>query len=358
MSLRPLFVATHAAEGHRFPGHPECPDRVLAIEAALQQDADLRNHVTTITDIPLLGHDYLQAVHAEAYLADLRRRCAELAGPCALRDPDDPDGPTFATPTSYNDAVRAASTAAALVDRVVRAAGPAAALSACRPPGHHALADEFMGFCLINSIAVAARYAQNHRSLKKIAIVDIDVHVGNGTASIFDQDPSVLFIDIHREGVWPEATGSAEDVGSGAGKGATVHVPLPAGAGHAAAVRAMAEVVVPALRRFCPELIIVSAGFDAHYRDPLDCLQWQSGTYHALGAALAAAADELCGGRVVAVLEGGYALDVVGEAAAELARGLVGLPSAVTLAEEALPEEPEDEVVGVALQRVREIHGL
>lgn len=353
-----MFVATHAAQSHHFPGHPECPDRVLAIETALQQDAELRNHIAMCADVPLLGDGDLQAVHAEAHLADLRRRCAGLTAPCALRDPDDPDGPTYLTSTSYDDAVRAASAAAALVGAVVGAAGPAAALSACRPPGHHALDDEAMGFCLINSVAVAARYAQRRLGLKKVAIIDIDVHVGNGTASIFDADPSVLCIDVHRDGVWPESTGAATDMGSGAGKGATVHVPLPAGAGHAAAVQAAAEVVVPALRRFRPELILVSAGFDAHHSDPLDCLQCQSGTYHALGAALAAAADELCGGRVVAVLEGGYALEVVGEAAAELGRGLAGLPPGTALAGEALPGEPEEEVVGAVLARVRQIHGL
>lgn len=182
---------------------------------------------------------------------------------------------------------------------------------------------------------------------------------GRANRSAFQQfQIAAHFSSLHRQGVWPESTASAEDVGSGAGKGATVHVPLPAGAGHAAALRAMAEVVLPALRRFKPELLIISAGFDAHFRDPLDCLQWQSGTYHALGAALAAAADELCGGKVVAVLEGGYALDVVGEAAAELARGLAGMPAGTVLAGEVLPGEPGDDVVGEVLQRVKEIHGL
>jgi acetoin utilization deacetylase AcuC-like enzyme len=275
-------------------------------------------------------------------------------------DPDDPDGPTYATPASYAAALQAAAAAVALVDAVLAAAAPLAGLSLCRPPGHHAAASSGpAGFCLVNSVAVAARHAQARHGARRVAILDWDVHVGNGTQDIFYDDPDVLLIDIHRDGVWPESSGALQDIGAGAGRGATINAPLPPGAGHAAALAALAQVVAPALRRFRPDLILVSAGFDAHWRDPLESLQFQSATYHALAAGVRRLAAELCGGRCVLVLEGGYDCEALAESVAEAARGLVGREAATAVLPPAgLPAPEPAAEVAAALLAVRRLHGL
>lgn len=354
-----LCVVTHSAPGHYFTDHPENAKRVIAIEAALGKDSQLQQHIESLEDIPDIDFEGLQAVHTVEYLENLKDRCSSLA-PSALRDPEDPDGPTFATPTTYQDALRASSTAVALVSAVASPSHPCTtAFSACRPPGHHATPDEFMGFCLLNSVAISARYAQRHLGLKRIAIFDWDVHHGNGTSDIFAEDPSVLFIDLHRQDVWP-GSGQASDIGKGTGAGYTINIPLPEGSGHTAAVAAVNAVVLPALHRFQPDLILISAGFDAHYRDPLECLQFQSATYHAMAAMLMESAQTLCNGRLVAVLEGGYCPEAVGEAAAEMARGLVGLPAATELTprDEMPHPEPSDAAVHAVIEEIRALHGL
>ena len=200
--------------------------------------------------------------------------------------------------------------AIALVDAVVAASaargdttpGPAG-FGLCRPPGHHALPRGAMGFCLFGTVSAAARHAQSAHGLAKVLIFDYDVHHGNGTNDIFRDDPSVLFVSAHEDGSYP-GTGKASDVGEGDGLGATINLPLPPGSGDAAALAAFDEIVAPAAARFQPDIVLVSAGYDAHWRDPLAGLNYRTGTYHRLCARLKALADELCGGRCVFLLEG------------------------------------------------------
>ena len=353
-------MATHSASDHYFENHPECPKRTVAIEAAFEKDTELQQHITCQTDIPTIALEELHAVHTAEYVANLDNTCSGLTKPSALRDPEDPDGPTFATPTTYSDALHAASTAVALVRAVVSATDNSSVtvgFSACRPPGHHATPNEFMGFCFLNSVAIAAKYAQKHLGIKKIAILDWDVHHGNGTSDIFNEDASVLFIDMHREDVWP-GSGHITDIGVGPGAGYTMNIPLPEGSGHTAAMLAINRAVVPALRSFQPDLILISAGFDSHYKDPLECLQFQSVTYHAMAASIMNAAEELCHGRCVAVLEGGYEPHAVAEAAVEMARGLIGLPPITELIEWGkMPHpEPTEDAVHAVLEKVRNLH--
>jgi acetoin utilization deacetylase AcuC-like enzyme len=376
--MAPLLVATYSAPDHSFPNHhPEQPDRVHAIEKALQSDTELYKNLEYIhrPNIPQITEKYLLAVHTENYLDHLRQSIPppDSLHPIALRDPDDPDGPTYATSTSYNDALHAASTAVSLINAVLSKQNTfSGAFSICRPPGHHATSNEYMGFCLLNSVAIAARYAQRKLGLKKVAILDFDVHTGNGTSEIFYHDPSVLFIDIHKEGVWP-GTGSLEETGAGSGEGSTINIPLPDGSGHSAAMAAMVEVVVPALRRFQPELILLSAGFDAHYKDPLESLNYQSATYHSITSSVLDVAKEIGekldsqggGGdgdevKVVAVLEGGYNQDVLGESASEMARAFVGLPPKTEIVPiESMPRpEPTENEVQMVLEKVKKIHRL
>jgi acetoin utilization deacetylase AcuC-like enzyme len=179
----------------------------------------------------------------------------------------------------------------------------------CRPPGHHASAEQAMGFCLFNSVAVAARYLQSRHGLERVAIVDWDVHHGNGTQAIFYDDPSVLFVSLHQDDLYPKGLGTVEQRGAGAGEGATVNVPLPAGTGDDGYRYAFEQIVEPALRRFRPDFILVSAGQDAAATDPHGRMSMTTEGFRALTAATTRLAEQLCEGRVVAVLEGGYSLD-------------------------------------------------
>jgi acetoin utilization deacetylase AcuC-like enzyme len=175
-----------------------------------------------------------------------------------------------------------------------------------RPPGHHALPGLGMGFCLFANVAVGIRHTQAARGIGRVAVVDWDVHHGNGTQAVFWEDPSVLAISLHQDGLYPAHSGLVEETGVGAGTGTTLNVPLPAGSGTGAYLNALDRVVVPALEAFRPELIVVACGFDAGALDPLGRMMLPAATFGAMTARLLDAAGPLCGGRLVASHEGGY----------------------------------------------------
>ncbi|MGH2767987.1 MAG: histone deacetylase family protein, partial [Actinomycetota bacterium] len=239
------------------------------------------------------SRERLELVHEPGYLDRLERFCASGGG---WVDPD-----TYAGPRSYEAAARAAAACCGAVDGVFEEAAPAFCL--IRPPGHHATLNRAMGFCLINHAAVAARHAVARGLAEKAAIVDVDVHHGNGTQEVFWRDPSVLYLSLHQF-PWYPGTGALEEVGE-----ETVNVPLPAGTGDPTYLEAMTRIVGPVLRQFGPGLIIVSAGFDAHARDPLSLMNVSTAGFAAMISSLLALAEEVCGGRLVATLEGGYDLE-------------------------------------------------
>ncbi|GAB4821327.1 hypothetical protein N2152v2_008373 [Parachlorella kessleri] len=349
-----VLYALEKAAGHYYRDHPECPERVAVIGQYLNAQLQLDT-------------------------------CPAVSEPTALRDPDDPDGCTFVTPSTWQDAFKAASLAVALVDAILDTSSeqPSKAapvgesiynlrsssshscrgegccgFSICRPPGHHATPSEALGFCFLNNAALAARHAQRAHGLQRVMIVDWDVHHGNGTQDIFYEDPSVLFVDIHQANVWPES-GSLEEAGAGAGQGATINVPLPWYSGHSTALRVFDQVVAPAARRFQPQLIIVSAGYDAHWRDPLEKLAFQSATYHWLAAGVVDLARELCSGRCLLLLEGGYDKDALAESVGETMRALLGQPPSHEVCAELPGCQPEPlEAVEAVIQQVRDLHGL
>ena len=241
----------------------------------------------------------LARVHDEEYIA----RLMSLSGQSR-----ELDGDTFTSPDSVEVARLAAGAAVAAVDAVLLEQDAATrALVLVRPPGHHAEHDRAMGFCLLNNVAVAAAHARA-AGLERIAIVDYDVHHGNGTQWAFYDDPSVLFISTHQFPYYP-GTGAASEIGRGDGVGFTVNVPLAAGAGDADLEAAYQRIVLPVLDQFRPQLLLISAGFDGHVDDPLGAFQLSTGQYTRLTHLLTGVADRHCAGRVVAVTEGGYDLD-------------------------------------------------
>jgi acetoin utilization deacetylase AcuC-like enzyme len=281
--------------------HPECPERLQAIDRALDRLSERVRPAApreATADELLLAHDrrYLEA------LGSLEGRAAQL-------DPD-----TYASPRTLEVARLAAGS---LVDIALRVARGEArrAFAALRPPGHHAEHAAPMGFCLFNNVAIAAQALRTQAGVERVAIVDWDVHHGNGTQHLFEAERDVLFASLHQFPFYP-GTGALDEQGSGAGLGATVNLPLPAGCGDAEYGQLFDELLVPMLRAWRPEMLLVSAGFDAHAADPLGGMNVSTEGYAALTERLCAAADELCGGRIVLALEGGYDLAALGESVA------------------------------------------
>ena len=249
---------------------------------------------------PPVERSALLAVHPETHVERVERAAA-LGG--AQIDPD-----TVVSEGSFEAALHAAGGAVELVDRLLDASAPTG-FSIHRPPGHHAERARAMGFCLFNNVAVAARHALDARGLERVMIVDWDVHHGNGTNDIFHEDPRVLFCSIHQSPLYP-GTGAARDCGSGAGRGFTVNVPVAPGSGDAEFCSVIEHVAVPLARAWEPQLVLVSAGYDAHGEDPLADCQVTDAGFAAMAAAVRDVGREL-GAPVGAVLEGGYALDAL-----------------------------------------------
>ncbi|WIA30743.1 hypothetical protein OEZ86_000809 [Tetradesmus obliquus] len=277
------------------------------------------------------------------------------------------DESTYICPGSFAACCETAAAVLAVLDTVLDGSSPPAAsgfpasspagFCLVRPPGHHVLPSRPMGFGLVNFMAVAARHAQQQQRVPvhKVLIMDFDVHHGNGTEEIMYSDPSVLYISTHQQGLWPY-TGKVQQIGSGEGKGCTINIPLPGGAGHAAMQQVLQQVIQPAARSFQPDLILVSAGYDSHFMDPLAGFQFESKTYHMLCGALARLSHELCGGRCMFILEGGYHQQSLGEAAVDSFAGILGLPVLSSSGSNtALPEEPLDKVEKLLAQNIKSL---
>jgi acetoin utilization deacetylase AcuC-like enzyme len=285
---------------HRAPsGHPERPARVDAIRDALRahQIAQLGMHVA----VRAATGEELARVHAAGYLAELEH---ELPGKSGWLDAD-----TYYSQQSYEVALAAAGSACELATRAL-SGELVRGIAVVRPPGHHATRDHAMGFCLFNNVAAAAAAARA-AGAARVAIVDWDVHHGNGTQDIFWNDPSVLYLSVHQYPYYP-GSGAPTELGGPDAQGATINVGLPATSNDAHYAAVFDHVFLPALAAFRPDLILVSAGFDAFEHDPLAGMRVTHAGFAAMARRIRRAAEQLCGGRVVAVLEGGYDLDGLG----------------------------------------------
>jgi acetoin utilization deacetylase AcuC-like enzyme len=289
-----LITSDRFADHLTPPGHPERVERAEVMQVVASA---FRRGGGTVAEPRPATVEEIGRVHGADYITQIR----ETAGRAVALDPD-----TFTSPDTYDVATLAAGAAVTAVDRVIDGPPGSRALAMVRPPGHHAERDRAMGFCFFNNVAVAAAHARA-RGIGRVAIVDYDVHHGNGTQAAFYADPSVLFISSHQFPYYP-GTGAAGDVGRDAGTGFTVNLPLEAGATDADYDLVYRTVALPILDRFRPNLLLVSAGFDAFLDDPLGGMRVTAAQFERLTSLIVEAADRLCDGRVAAVTEGGYDL--------------------------------------------------
>jgi len=312
---RPVYISHPASLEHDTGRHPECAARITAIEDHLERSGW---HGFERLEAPRVSRELLETVHAREYVAAVEAFCKRGGGAI--------DADTIVSSGSWEAALRSAGGAVELVDRLLSGAA-STGFAAGRPPGHHAKTARAMGFCLFNNVALAATQALNQHGLERVLILDWDVHHGNGTNDIFAASPAVLYVSIHQAGLFPN-TGPVSDHGSGEGTGFTLNLPVPPLSGDDVFCALVEQRVVAEARRYEPQLVLISAGYDAHADDPLaDCLVSEAG-YAQMTASMRALAADL-DVPLGAVLEGGYELDA-------LARSV-----AVTLAELALVERAD-----------------
>jgi acetoin utilization deacetylase AcuC-like enzyme len=329
-----LFLAHHEWR------HPERPERLQSIRRVLETSG-----MMVEMEWPAISPaqpEQVFAVHDEALWRQVQRLSASGGGRI--------DADTFVNASSFDAACHAAGAAVAAAEAVIREESLAVAL--VRPPGHHATPRRAMGFCLFNNVAIAAQHAIDALGLDRVLILDWDVHHGNGTQDIFYESPQVFFSSIHQFPFYP-GTGHWKQVGHGEGVGTTLNIPLSPGHGDESYLAIFDNLIVPAIERFEPQLILLSAGFDAHWSDPLAGMHLTVTGYHGMAARLRAAADA-AGAPVAVVLEGGYDLDAIAHSLYATLLGLLKRP----LLDDPLGEGPPVEELNPALliQHIRDEH--
>lgn len=337
-----IALAVVPSPEHNSSGHPENVERFRHFGRL--DDAPFAHDLLRLSPRPAREED-LASVHPAAYRRALQDAVARGPGYIDY-------APTYVTQASYQAALAAAGGTLQVADAVARGqAGAGFAL--VRPPGHHATPNQAMGFCLLNNIALAARRVQD-LGFRRVMIVDFDVHHGNGTQAVFERDPEVLFISTHQAGIYP-GSGYLNETGVGDGAGTVINVPLPAGAGDRAFAEIFDRIVGPAAERFQPEFLMASAGFDAHWADPLAGLQLTCAGFYHIGRALADLAQRLCSGRLVFVLEGGYDPEALASSVLAVLTAVAGLPAPADPLGPARYSEPSVEPI---LRNAIAIHGL
>ncbi len=330
---------------HDTGGHPENARRLEAIISGLEQTG-LNRQLVPIKPRPATLEE-LALVHDEAHVARVKEMAQKGGGWL--------DADTVVSSASYEAALYAAGGAIEAVAAVM-GGEVNSAFALVRPPGHHATARQAMGFCLFNNVAVAARYALEKLGLERLAIIDFDVHHGNGTQETFYDSPNVLYISTHQYPYYP-GTGSVEETGEGIAEGTTVNIPLPPWCGDAEYERVFEQIVVPAARRFVPQLILSSAGYDGHWADPLAMMQLTVTGYARMTGIIKGLADEFCNGRMVFSLEGGYNLEVLAASVKATFDVLLG----ETSIEDPVGQPPRHSApinIEELIEKVRETHRL
>lgn len=329
---------------HTLEGHPENYRRLESTWQLLQDDGILEELLQVPSSPAPL--DAILRVHTHQYVQRLQMLSEQGGGRI--------DADTYVNADSYQAALLAAGGLLNMTDMILDG-GVENGFALIRPPGHHALEQRGMGFCLFSNAAIAARWAQDKHGVNRVLIVDFDVHHGNGTQAIFYDDPSVLFFSTHQFPFYP-GTGDADEMGGEIAYGTKVNIPLPANVGDAGYLSSFQEVLEPVARGFQPELIILSAGFDAHWLDPLAGMNVSIGGYMKLLEIVMELADELCKGKLVCVLEGGYHLDVLAHSVLSTLRKLSG--SAKGMSDPFGTAQQHERNVATLLQQLRRLHGI
>jgi acetoin utilization deacetylase AcuC-like enzyme len=337
------YITDPRFAAHTLAGHSEYAGRLTAIQEALDRQGVTGRMARLAATEATEAH--LRAVHSAEYLQLLAWTETQKG---LMLGPD-----TYVLPQSSGVARLASGAAIRGVDAVLNKEADNALVCA-RPPGHHATPQMGMGFCLLNNVAIAARHAQNAHGLKRVMIVDYDVHHGNGTQDVFYADPSVLFVSTHQY-PWYPGTGAVDEIGTGEGVGATVNIPLQAGVGDDSYALIYEQVVWAVARRFQPELILVSAGFDAHWADPLGQINLSLKGYDYLTRQLILMAEALCDGRIVFVLEGGYNLNSLSHGVLNVAYALLGDSQ---LADPLGPAKGKEPSVRPLIAQIKQLHNL
>ena len=293
------------------PGHPECAERLVSIYGMLDQSG-LMDELKKV-ELRKASKEEILLIHSE----DHYHLVESTKGKETYLDGDTP-----ASPKSFESALFAAGSLIEMTDQVI-SGKLESGFALVRPPGHHAEPDRSMGFCLFNNIAIAGAYALKEKGLKRILIIDFDVHHGNGTQHAFYDTDEVLYFSSHRYPFYP-GTGYFNEVGEGKGKGFTVNVPLPYGMGDNEFDYVYTKILMPIAREYKPELIMVSAGFDAYYQDPLGGMEVTENGYARLGSIFLQLANELCNGKLVFALEGGYSIDGIARCIKEIIMLMMG----------------------------------
>jgi acetoin utilization deacetylase AcuC-like enzyme len=332
--------------GHDTGDHVE-NGRRLERTIGLLGTAGLRRQLVNIDPEPAPMDDLLR-VHSAQHVARVDRSAGEGGGWL--------DGDTMTSPGSYEAAIYAAGGVARATEEVIRG-DVESAFALVRPPGHHATRTDAMGFCLFNNVAIAARVAVQKHHLERVLIVDFDVHHGNGTQDIFYSDAQVLYVSTHQYPLYP-GTGRVEETGIGGGLDHTVNIPLPPWCGDKEYLQAFEQIVAPVARHFRPQIILVSAGYDAHWADNISSMQVTVGGYARMATILRDLAVELCQGRIVFALEGGYHLEALAHSVKATIEVLLGSPAG---ADDPLGPPPHGSGtldIGPLLQRIKAAHGL
>jgi acetoin utilization deacetylase AcuC-like enzyme len=329
-------------EAHYETGHPERPDRVEVIRRALEERGHWEKSIHL--DPLSIPQTILRVIHDPAYLSYLETACQRG---------QHLDMDTYTTPASWDLALNSAGGAGAVATCVWRR-DARRGFALTRPPGHHATSNRGMGFCLLNNISLATEYLLQKEGAQRLAIIDLDLHHGNGTQEIFWRRAEVFYLSTHQFPHYP-GTGYFDEMGAGIGDKTTANIPFPPLSGDQAYQTAMQEVILPLLNRFAPEMILVSFGFDPHWRDPLGQLLLSADGYARLIASLSQWADEYCEGRIALFLEGGYDLEAAAVCATTAVAALLGKPWEDTLGPS---PQPEGHYWRNVLEQVRRVWGL
>ncbi len=332
---------------HHLAGHPEHAGRIRAVWSEMD-NTGLSIRMNKL-EAPPVDEKWILSMHTQRYLDVLQ--WVEKNPPRGVHhlDPD-----TYAGPTAFEVAKLSAGGVVQAVDEVLSGRAQNA-LAAVRPPGHHAMPEHAMGFCLLGNVPIATRYAQKQFGVERVMIVDYDVHHGNGTEAMLYDDPTTLFISTHQYPFYP-GTGAITDTGTGIGTGYTINIPLAAGHGDKSYTALYEQVVWPAAKRFKPELIIVSAGFDSHWLDPIAGMRLSLTGYAHLTRELIKMADQFSSGKIVFAMEGGYNLDALSHGMANIAHAL--LRDDTVSDPLGPPRDGREPDVKPIINQLKQIHGL